>query len=73
MSEDVEQLSCILTDLIEDLTIATEAVRDRGSKIHADRTTRGELHQSYLRMCLTFLVISLGKTEEVLEHCKKRN
>ncbi len=71
MDERVRHLKWILVDQIVDLTTATIAIRDHIQVMQGEHPPSAKWSVCYFRMCSTFLVVSLSKLFEALDHYGK--
>jgi hypothetical protein len=68
MEERIRHLKWLLVDQIVDLTTATVAIRDHMEVMRGDNPPPPYWSICYFRMCSTFLIVSLSKLWETLDH-----
>ncbi|QCT98424.1 hypothetical protein FEV13_16665 [Stutzerimonas degradans] len=69
MDERLNSLKWCFVDLIVDICTAVRAIREKITSPEFDQTDK--YTQFYLRMCITSLILSLSKLDEVLKHYGK--
>ena len=67
-TERLVHLKWVLVDQILDLATATEAIREHLEKMESSSALNKEWTICYLRMCTTFLIVSLAKLWEAFDH-----
>lgn len=68
MNERIRHLKWLLVDQIVDLTTATVAIRDHIEVMQGENPPSTKWSVCYFRMCTTFLIVSLSKLWEALDH-----
>lgn len=71
MDERIRHLKWILVDQIVDLTTATIAIRDHIQVMQGEHPPAAKWSVCYFRMTSTFLIVSLSKLFEALDHYGK--
>lgn len=71
MNDRIRHLKWVLVDQISDLTTGTSAIREHIETMNRENPPSEQWSICYFRMCTTFLIVSLSKLWEVMNHYGK--